>query len=489
MQAISGMRWIRTLAALAAVAAGAFVQFPAAAAGPTFFRHSCPQTLVTSATLRCGTVVVFENRNSPGSRAIGLNVIVISAPKRPAAKDAIFGISGGPGQPSADQTGLGFATMTGDAASTRDIVLVDQRGTGDSHPLQCDLFPGTDITRFFGSDWPVQVLSQCAQRLSAIADLTQYNTDNSADDLDDVRAALGYDQIDLVGVSYGTTVALDYMRRHAQHVRTAVLDGPVATDSKGPLPYARAAQNSIDGLFADCSADAGCHAAIPDPRGDLAAALSTLSRGAVHANATDPATKVKFPVQIDAETWVSTVRYGLYDANSSVQLLRLIHAAAHGDFDPSADMTVAIRTTLATNIFWGMAMSLGCPEEVNTIDPSEIGGATRGSFFGDYRVRAQIAACAVWPHATVDPAFFHPVRSNAPALLLTGGVDPATPADQVARIQRYLPHAVNVLFPKSADAGETTCGARLVAAFISAGSSAGLETSCAAATKRPPFTF
>jgi pimeloyl-ACP methyl ester carboxylesterase len=477
---------------MTAVAAGAFIRFPAAAAatgGPTFFRHSCPQTLITSATLRCGTVVVFENRDNPGSRTIGLNVVVISAARKPAAKDAIFGISGGPGQASADQTGLGFATIAGDASATRDVVLVDQRGTGDSHPLQCDLFPGSDVTRYFGSDWPVEIFNQCGQRLSAIADLTQYNTDNSADDLDDVRAALGYDQIDLVGVSYGTTVALDYMRRHAEHVRVAVLDSAVATDSKGPLPYAKAAQHAIDELFADCSADAGCRAAIPDPRGDLAAAMSTLSKGAVHANATDPATKANLPVQIDTETWVSTVRYGLYDQNSSGQLLRLIHAAAHGDFDPSADMTVAVRMSISADIFWGTAMSVACPEEVNSIDPDEIAGATRGSFFGDSRVRAQIAACAVWQHASVDPAFFHPVRSNAPVLMLTGGVDPATPADQASRIQHYLPHALNVLFPKSADAVQTPCGANLVAAFIIAGSGTGLDTSCAGATKRPPINL
>jgi pimeloyl-ACP methyl ester carboxylesterase len=484
------MRWTQAIAPFAAIIACAIVRYPAAAAaGPTFFRHSCPQTLITTATLRCGTVVVFENRNTPGARAIGLNVVVILAAKRPAAKDAIFGISGGPGQASAGQAGLGFAMIAGDAGLTRDVVLVDQRGTGDSHPLQCGLFPGSDVTRYFGSDWPVEVFNECAQRLTAIADLTQYNTDNSADDLDDVRAALGYDQIDLLGVSYGTTVALDYMRRHPQHVRVAVLDGAVATDSKGPLPYAKAAQDSIDALFADCAADAGCHAAIPDPRADLASVISTLAKGAVHATATDPATKVKLPVQIDTETWVSTVRYGLYDENSGAQLLQLIHAAAHGDFDPSADMTVAVRTTLATDVFWGMAMSVACPEEANTIDPAEIAGATRGSFFGDSRVQAEITACAAWPHASVDPTFFHPVRSNAPVLMLTGGVDPATPADQAVRIQRYLPHALNVLFPKSARAAETACGTKLVAAFIIAGGGTGLDTSCAGATKRPPFTF
>ncbi len=460
-----------------------------ASGAETFFRHSCPQTLVVQGGVRCGTVVVFENRSAQNGRTIDLNVIIVGASSKPVAKDAIFGIAGGPGQPTADQNGLAFATLAGDAHLTRDVVLVDQRGTGGSHPLQCDVYPGTDATRYFGPDWPVEVFTECAQRLGAIADLSQYATDAAADDLDDVRAALGYDSVDLIGASYGTTVALDYLRRHPQHVRTAVLDGVVAPDSKGPLLFARAAQSAIDGLFSACAADPACHSAYPDPRADLTAALARLARGPVSATVTNPATNASFSVQIDVETWVSTVDYALYDASTSGALLKMIHSAASGDFSASADMTAAVRANLATGVFWGMAMSVVCPEEVNNIDPAEIPQEVQGSFLGDYRLRAEIAACAVWPHSSVDPAFFHPVRSNAPVLLLTGGLDPATPVAEASRVERYLPHALNVVFPQSTHGGETPCGSKLVAAFISAGGTGGLDTSCAAQEQRPPIVL
>lgn len=482
------MRLSQALVTAAAAAAFFLAPHPVAAA-PTFFRHSCPQALIVASGARCGTVVVFENRLSPGGRTVELNVIVLAATSKPAAKDAIFGIAGGPGQPTADQNGLGFASIAGDAHATRDVVLVDQRGTGGSHPLQCTIYPGADTTRYFGPDWPADVFNRCAQRLSAIADLSQYITDNAADDLDDVRAALGYDSVDLIGASYGTAVALDYMRRHPQRVRSAVFDGVVATDSKGPLLYAKAAQAAVDALFSDCAADAACHSAYQNPRADLDAVLSKLSHGPVSATVTDPLTKAEFPVQIGSETWVSTVQYALYDTSKSGALLKMIHQAANGDFNPSADMTAEVRGNLSTGIYWGAAMSVACPEEVNTIDPSEIDGATRGSFFGDYRVRAEIAACAVWPHATVDPGFFHPVRSNAPVLMLTGGIDPSTPVGESARIQRYLPHALNAVFPRSTDPAQTQCGTKLVAAFIAAGSANGLDTSCASRVARPPFAL
>jgi pimeloyl-ACP methyl ester carboxylesterase len=473
------------VAAIAAIAQGVS---PAAAASapPTFYRHSCAEQLNAPKGTRCGLVVVFEDRARASGTTIGLNVMVLPATGGTASSDAIFGIAGGPGQPTADSNGLDFASLAGDAHKTRDVVLVDQRGTGGSHPLQCEIYPGTDQTRYFGPDWPVDLFDRCAQRLGAIADLSQYTTNNAVDDLDDVRAALSYEKVDLLGGSYGTTVALVYMRRHPDRVRTAVLDGVAAVDAKGPLGFARAAQHAIDALFTDCAADSGCRAAVPNIRAEFTGVLATLGKGPVTAHVTDPLTKVKMPVQIDLPMWVSTVRFGLYDTASASDLLHLIHAAAHGDYDPSADFTADERGGLA-GLYWGMAMSVACPEEIAPIDPATIPAATRGTFFSDYRVRAQMAACDVWPHTVLDRSFFAPVRSNAPVLMLTGALDPATPPDEATRVQRFLPHAVDVVFPHVAHAANTPCGKKLVGAFIVAASGVGLDASCAAQELRPPF--
>ncbi|HEY5095180.1 MAG TPA: alpha/beta fold hydrolase [Candidatus Eremiobacteraceae bacterium] len=459
-----------------------------AAAAPTFFRHTCADILNAPTDARCGIVVVPESRAQSEGKTIGLNVLVLPAVPGPKQTDAIFEIAGGPGQPTADSNGLDFASIAGAAHNTRDIVLVDQRGTGGSRPLQCEIYPGSGPTRFFAPEWPTDILERCGLRLGSIADLSQYSTDNAADDLDDVRLALGYDKVDLVGGSYGTTVALDYLRRHPAHVRAAVLDGVADVNSKGPLPFAKASQRAIDALFSDCAADAACHNAVPNIRSEFAAVLAKLAKGPVNASVTDPLTNQKSAVQIDLPMWVSTVRYGLYDTSGASDLLKMIHAAAGGDFNPSADATARVRGGL-DGLYEGMSMSVACPEDIANIDPASIPAATNDTFFGDFRVRAQMAACDVWPRRIVDPAFFAPVRSNAPVLMLTGALDPATPPDEAARVQRYLPHAVNVVFPHVAHAANTACGKKLVSAFIIAGDARGLDATCAAQELRPPFVL
>jgi pimeloyl-ACP methyl ester carboxylesterase len=457
-------------------------------AAPTFYRHSCEEQLNAPKGTRCGIVVVPENRTQPKGKTIGLNVMVLAATGGARQSDAIFVIAGGPGQPTADANGLQFTTMTGSAHTTRDVVLVDQRGTGGSRPLQCDVYPGSGPTRFFAPEWPTDIYEKCGERLGSIADLSQYSTYNAADDLDDVRVALGYDRVDLLGGSYGTSVALVYMRRHGSHVRSAVLDGVNALDARIPLSFAKAAQRAIDALFNDCAADVACHTAVPNIRSEFASVLAQLAKGPANAQVTDPQTALKAAVQIDLPMWVSAVRDGLYDTGNASDLLKLIHAASHGDFNPSADYIANVRGGWS-QLYSGMAMSIACPEDVGLIDPETISGATRGSFFGDYRVRQQMAACDVWPHRDVDPSFYAPVRSNAPVLMLTGALDPATPPEESVRVQRYLPHALNVIFPHQGHASNTPCGQKLVSAFIEAGDVRGLDTSCAAQEQRPPFAF
>jgi pimeloyl-ACP methyl ester carboxylesterase len=470
------------------VFAAALVVAGPSSAAPTFYRHSCEEQLNAPKGARCGIVVVPESRAQSGGKTIGLNVLVLPATAGPKQSDAIIRIAGGPGLPSVDVTGLAFATALSAAHATRDVVLVDQRGTGASRPLQCELYPGSAPSRFFAPEWPTDLIEKCGERLSSIADLAQYSTQNAADDLDDVRAALGYDRVDLVGTSYGATVALVYMRRHAANVRTAVLDGAAPVNAWGPLPATAASQRALDALFADCAADATCRAAVPNIRSEFASVTARVTKGPVNAIATDPQTAATSPVQIDFPTWVSAVRWELADEGSASALLKAIHAAAAGSFNPSADMIVATRNR-AESFFWGMRMSVECPEALANVDPAGFPAATRGSFLGDSLVSGELAACEVWPQRSVDPSYFATVRSNAPVLMLNGGLDPVTPSAASTRVQRYLPHSINVAFPHVVHAADTACGAKLISEFIVAGDARGLDTSCAAQEVRPPFAL
>lgn len=477
-----------TLIILAGIFASPCIGVRPAAAAPTFYRHSCEEQLNAPPGARCGIVVVPESRAQSGGKTIGLNVLVLPATSGPKSTDAIFEIAGGPGLPTVDAIGLESASALGAAHATRDLVLFDQRGTGASRPLECEIYPGSGPSRFFAPEWPTNIFEKCGERLDLIADLAQYSTQNAADDIDDVRAALGYDRVDLVGDSYGATVALVFLRRHAGSVRTAVLGDAAPVNAWGPLPATSASQRALDALFTDCNADMVCRAAVPNIRSEFASVTSRLAKGPVSANATDPQTAAKSAVQIDLATWVSAVRSALDDVVGASALLKVIHAAAAGSFDSSADLIVKSRSD-AEALNWGMRMSVDCQEALANVDPAGIPTATRGSFLGDSLVRGELAVCDVWPQRPVDPTFFSAVRSNAPVLLLTGGLDPGTLPDASVRVQRYLPHSVNVVFPHATHPAGTSCGEKLVSEFIVAGDARGLDTSCAAQEVRPPFAL
>ena len=209
---------------------------------------------------RCGALTVYENRASGTGRRISLNIVVVPAAGLTPARDPVFWLEGGPGGAATGAIGPVSNQYLRGVRTDRDLVFVDQRGTGKSSPLDCDLGDSpADLDRYFGPLFPVDLVRACREKLEQTADLTQYTTSIAADDLDDVREALGYPVINLAGASYGTQAALVYMRRHREHVRSSFLVGVAPPDFRLPLPFARAAQHALDMTLADCAADRSCH--------------------------------------------------------------------------------------------------------------------------------------------------------------------------------------------------------------------------------------
>jgi pimeloyl-ACP methyl ester carboxylesterase len=186
----------------------------------------------------CGTYEVFENRAAQSGRKIALHVLILPARAEKPASDPVFGFAGGPGQSAAEAFPLVTAMVA--LRQTHDLVLIDQRGTGKSNPLPCPIDMKDAQLLLSGTGGSaVKDLPGCRKELEARADLTQYTTSNSADDVDDVREALGLDKIDVLGGSYGTLAALVYVRRHGEHVRSMVLEGVVPPDYRLPLAFAK----------------------------------------------------------------------------------------------------------------------------------------------------------------------------------------------------------------------------------------------------------
>ncbi|MBV8203304.1 MAG: alpha/beta fold hydrolase, partial [Acidobacteria bacterium] len=233
--------------------------------------------------VRCGTYEVWEDREARRGRKIALNIVVLPALGHDRAPDAIAPLAGGPGE-GVTQAAGSLAEQKG-LRRHRDILLVDQRGTGKSNPLNCDFYGpdshrnGADPRQLAGDLFPPAAVRACRDRLEKVADLKLYTTALAMDDLDEVRAWLGYPQLDLDGGSYGTRAAQVYLRRHPGAVRCAVLDGVLPVDETIPLHHAYAGKRAVDLLFAECAAQPACHAAFPHPGEELAEVLARVDRG------------------------------------------------------------------------------------------------------------------------------------------------------------------------------------------------------------------
>jgi len=394
--------------------------------------------------LRCGTLEVPENRTAPGGRRIGLRIVIVPAKEPTPGAAPLFHLEGGPGVAATVMAPL-YAVELPEYRRRRDVVLVDRRGTGASNGLTCAV---DEMRRHLEKMYAHDEVVECRRRLEARADLTQYATDAAVDDLDDVRAALGHDRIDLFGLSYGTRLALVYMRRHPDRVRSAVLMGPAPTDLAMPLHHAPDGQRALDLLWSDCADDAACHRAFPRLREDLRTVLDRLERAPVAVSLPRAPGGPPSTYHLTRGAFAEQVRTRLYAPSSRRSLPLAIHAASRGDFEPFLEPLRAGEG--GPEIAGGLYLSVTCTEDVPFIDSAEAERLAAGTALGLYRVREQRAACQEWPRGPLDPGFRRPVDSTAPTLIVSGERDPVTPPRLGEQVVRHLPNGRHVVIPQGA---------------------------------------
>ncbi|MEW5917189.1 MAG: alpha/beta fold hydrolase [Gemmatimonadota bacterium] len=440
--------------------------------------------------VRCGTVEVYENRAAQSGRRIALSVIVARATGPDRAPDPFFLFAGGPGQAPS-----GMIPFANDAFSLvrqrRDLVFADFRGTGRSAPLMCRLHRTPQD--FFGDFYPAAGVQFCRDSLGAHADLRQYTTNNIADDIDDVRAALGYDRIDIYGTSYGTRVAFVYMRRHPERVRAVVMKAIAPPDAHMPMGYARDAQRALELLVRDCSRDADCARLYPNFATEFDAVIAKARAGKLRAAWPNQFASARATlgdsVTIPADALTSTIMGFMQSVDTRAQLPLAIHRAAQGDASMLAQSIAQYRSLLSTGISMGMHLSVMCSEDTRWLDPAVAARDNATTFLGDARVRSQLGACRAWPRGDVRDDYDDPVRSAAPVLLVSGELDPNTPQRWGEQALKTLPNGRHVVLPLVGHnfSSVQTCGAQFVAAFIERANAREIDTSCAAGIRLPPF--
>jgi pimeloyl-ACP methyl ester carboxylesterase len=432
----------------------------------------------------CGTLKVFENRETKQGRQIDLRIVVLPALSSDVQPDPLFFLAGGPGQGAAELA-RPLRELFRRVQSERDIVLVDQRGTGKSHPLKCtvesDTLKDVNESDLTGLDR----LKKCMQGYDA--DLRLYTTPIAMDDLDEVRAFLGYDKINIYGGSYGTRAALVYLRQHQDRVRSMILDGVAPPDMRLPLFFARDAQRALDLLVTDCEKDPQCSKEYPQLGARLRALVSRLETSPVKIRLTHPRTGIEDEVTVNAQLIAGALFGALYSPLAASLIPALIERAERNDFQGMLALAM-MNSGLADNMALGMQLSIVCAEDYPRITPEDLASQSKATLFGGHLAEQRMKACEFWPKGTVPANYYEPVRSSVPTLILSGQLDPVTPPGWGDSAAKTLPNSKHLIAPGTGHGVlGTGCGMRVIKEFIDEASVEDLDTSCLDLLKRPPF--
>jgi pimeloyl-ACP methyl ester carboxylesterase len=386
---------------------------------------------------RCGTFVVPENRSRRNGRTIGLHVVVMPALLEPARTDAVAYLAGGPGEAATEQ-GVAQGWQWSALKTNRDILLVDQRGTGRSSPHG--------------------------------GDVTQYGTRMSMDDLDAVRAALGYRQLDMIGSSYGATAAQVYLKLHPSSVRTLILSGGSAIDVPYFDRYAVNAQRALDRLAKLCASEPGCRQAFPGWErqfGELVKAWNS------------------HPAQMTGDELASVVHAMLLDLEQAVSIPLVVSRAAKGDYAP---LERAESGNLEVDLDL-MGSSIWCNEPWVGLDATGPWGTDFDSYTTTLIAAFRQACSSIPKRAEPRSLWTLPVASRVPVLALVGGADPQDPITNLSDLKRHFPDSRTVVFPHIGHQfGIGGCVDQIMADFVERGTTRGLDTTgCDGAVVVPPF--
>lgn len=379
--------------------------------------------------VECKQATLPENYDAPSGREIRLDVKVFKARQPGRIPKAVFFLQGGPGQRAT--LGADFYQHLWDSLrDTSDLVFVDQRGTGTTPDLHCSVEKDPVV---LGRDlWPAASLTECGKKLSKVADLTRYTTSDAARDLNNVRKEMGYGKIDLIGYSYGTRLAQEYLRHYDHTVHAALLIGPESPLEAVPAGLAAEADVSIAKLLERCKSDTKCGRIFPDIEQDAKklksqwrseSAITQEERSNLAAALPSPGVAASF------------MRMMMYSMESAVEVPGMIHTLAAGDPTKAVNQSIMEwRREFAQAAPWGLYLSVTCAEDVPFVDVQNERIAAKDTFVGSYRIDQQVAACQDWPARLIPPEFHTVVATEVPVLLMVGEFDPATPSGKSAGI-------------------------------------------------------
>ena len=437
---------------------------------------------------QCGRLSIPEDPSKPDGRRIELFVARVPAISLNKAPDPLFLIAGGPGTSAVDL----YTSQAGPfdrVRRSRDIILLDQRGTGRSNRLDCD-YGNRDLFQDVEEIKVGPENIKCRDDLSKTSDLRQYTTSIAVKDLDAVRTALGYRRINIYGSSYGTRVAQHYARRYPQSTRTLILDGVINPEVVLGPGIALDAERALERILGRCRADAHCSKAFTDPMSDYRELRSRLTAAPERATIGETATGRPVSFDFTARHLSAVLRFASYNDDQAALLPLSLHLAAREqNFTPLANQFRVFAGSLQAAFAYGMHNSVTCSEDTPLVDAAKLDRAALAkTHMGAEQVDQLLEACRDWPKGVVDTDLHAPLRSEAAALLLSGADDPVTPPVYATLAQKAFADSKHVIIPAH---GHGLLGApcvdRVMASFIEAGTAKGLNSSCTEKLAPMPF--
>lgn len=425
----------------------------------------------------CASFPVPENRDDPHSRMIKLKLAVLRSRAQVADKDMLVFLAGGPGQ-AATESAASVAAVLQPLLAHRNVLLLDQRGTGGSNALTCKdaatLAPDGDSS--FDAQSMRDQAADCLRQLAGHADPRYYTTTIAARDLEDVRKALGSPSFDLLGVSYGTRMAQQYLMHYPDAVRSVVLDSVVPNTLALGEDFARNLDDALTAQFARCSVEPACRRKFGNPDQTLYQLRDALRANPHQVSFRDPDSYQSVKRVLNENALASVVRMFAYTPQTAALLPLSIDAAAHGDVGPLLGQARILSGNLAELAASGMQYSVICSEDADLLVPRPQDANT---ILGTHMIDALKAVCSVWPKGT-RPADFHtPLRTDKPVLLLAGQYDPVTPPRYADEVAKGLPNArVLVLNGQAHSVMAAGCAPRLIQHFVEKLDPKTMDASC-----------
>ena len=425
----------------------------------------------------CSTLQVPEDHSKPNGRKITLAISWFPASKQ-AEDDPIFMLAGGPGQ-GARASYPGIASAFSEAHKTRNIILLDQRGTGDSNPLKCEDSKG-DSAVVEGDDYSLQAAAdfakQCAASYASKVDVSQFSTADAIIDLDLVRKAIGASKINLIGISYGTRVAQQYAKQFPNSTRTVTIDGIAPMDLVLGQDHAKNLEASLDLQFARCSKDKACLEKMGNPREQLNQLLAKLEKGPVPVQYRDAITGEWKQGEFSYGHIATLTRMLSYAPQAAALLPLQFSEANKGHYESLMALSEMVNHDVSGMIMHGMQLSVMCSEDADdlVIDPAD-----QNRLLGNDLVEVLKAQCSVWPHKKRPADFRTPLTGNVPVLILSGEFDPVTPPRYGEQVAKHLPNSKHIIAKGSGhNVLPVGCMPKLFAKFLETADAKKLDSSC-----------